>query len=168
MNIRDVGKTAVIDIAKDAINKIELAKIEEFLNTKNCITLCSTHYSELKTFAMSKENILNASTEFNVKTLKPTYKLIMGIPGKSNAFAISQKLGLNSEILENASKYITKDNTNFEDILEKIRKEQNEIEKIKRNIQSEYGKIKAESEYILKQKEELESKKDKILSDAKK
>ena len=142
--------------------------ILEFLNTKNCITLCSTHYSELKTFAMSKENILNASTEFNVKTLKPTYKLIMGIPGKSNAFAISQKLGLNSEILENASKYITKDNTNFEDILEKIRKEQNEIEKIKRNIQSEYGKIKAESEYILKQKEELESKKDKILSDAKK
>mgnify|MGYP003290981102 CR=1 FL=1 len=142
--------------------------ILEFLNTKNCITLCSTHYSELKTFAMSKENILNASTEFNVKTLKPTYKLIMGIPGKSNAFAISQKLGLNSEILENASKYITKDNTNFEDILEKIRKEQNEIEKIKRNIQSEYGKIKAESEYILKQKEELESKKDKILSNAKK
>lgn len=142
--------------------------ILEFLNTKNCITLCSTHYSELKTFAMSKENILNASTEFNIKTLKPTYKLIMGIPGKSNAFAISQKLGLNPEILENASKYITKDNTNFEDILEKIRKEQNEIEKIKRNIQSEYGKIKAESEYILKQKEELESKKDKILSDAKK
>ena len=142
--------------------------IIEFLNNKNCITLCSTHYSELKTFAMSKENILNASTEFNVKTLRPTYRLIIGLPGKSNAFAISQKLGLDKEILDNASKYINKDNTNFEDILEKIRKEQNEIEKIKRNIQSEYGKIKSESEYISKQKQELENKKDKILSDAKK
>ncbi len=142
--------------------------ILEFLNSKNCITLCSTHYSELKTFAMSKDNILNASTEFNIKTLKPTYNLIIGIPGKSNAFAISEKLGLNKEILNNASKYINKDNTDFEDILGKIRKEQNEIEKIKKNIQSEYSKIKNESEYISHEKEKIDNKREQILIDAKK
>lgn len=142
--------------------------ILEFLNDKNCITICSTHYSELKTFAMSKDNILNASTEFNVKTLKPTYKLILGIPGKSNAFAISEKLGLDKEILNNASKYINNDNINFEDILGKIRKEQNEIEKIKKNIQAEYNKIRQESEYISKEKEALDIKKDTALANAKK
>jgi len=142
--------------------------ILEFLNTKNSLTLCTTHYSELKTYAMSKTNILNACMEFDIKTLKPTYKLILGIPGKSNAFAICQKLGLDKNILDNSSTYITKNIVDFEDLLAKINAEKNEIEKIKRNTQSEYSKIKLESDKIQKEKEQIEKQKTNILDKAKK
>ncbi len=141
--------------------------ILEFLNNKDCITLCTTHYSELKTYAMSKNNILNASTQFNIKTLKPTYNLILGVPGKSNAFAISEKLGLDKNILDTASSYITKDNMDIEDIILKINNEKEEIEKIKKNIQKEYSKIKENSIYLDKEKEKFDNQKNKIIEDAK-
>ncbi len=140
--------------------------ILEYLNTKNSITLCTTHYSELKTYAMSKPNILNACTQFDLKTLKPTYKLIIGIPGKSNAFAISQKLGLDKDIIETSSKYIAKNNVDFEEILAKLNKEKDEIEKLKKNTQSEYSKIRLEREQIEKEKEKLITQKDNILQHA--
>ena len=140
--------------------------ILEFLNSKDCITLCTTHYSELKTYAMSKNNILNASTQFNIKTLKPTYKLILGVPGKSNAFAISEKLGLDKNILDIAGSYITKDNMDIEDLILKINNEKEEIEKIKKNIQKEYSKIKENSIYLDKEKEKIDKQKNKIIEDA--
>lgn len=142
--------------------------ILEYLNTKNSFTFCTTHYSELKTYAMSKNNILNACMEFDLKTLKPTYKLILGIPGKSNAFAICKKLGLSKNILDNASTYISKNIVNFEELLAKINSEKNEIEKIKKNTQSEYSKIKLENQKLILEKEKLEKEKDKILLKAKK
>ena len=152
----------------DPVEGAALAQgILEYLINKKCLTICTTHYSELKTYAMSKDNILNACTEFNIKTLKPTYRLILGIPGKSNAFAISEKLGLNKEILDISSNYLTNNSVDFESLLSQMQAEKDEINKIKKNIQSEYSKIKTESEKYTKLSNELENKKDEILANAK-
>ena len=81
--------------------------------------MATTHYSELKLYALSTKGVSNASCEFNVETLQPTYKLLIGLPGKSNAFAISQKLGLSEDVIEGAKERIDSDDEQFEDVLEK-------------------------------------------------
>lgn len=92
----------------------------EHLYEKNVRTIATTHYSELKSFAYSHEGMQNGSVEFNVNTLSPTYKLLIGIPGKSNAFLISERLGLSRDIIEQAKEYITTEEQNLEDMLAKI------------------------------------------------
>lgn len=82
-----------------------------------------THYNELKTFAYSHENIENASVEFDIKTLRPTYRLLIGIPGASNAFAISSRLGLPESIILRAKQLIKADHANFENILNNLETE---------------------------------------------
>ena len=94
------------------------------LKVRGIRTLATTHYSELKEYAIINEGIENACVEFDVETLSPTYKLLIGIPGKSNAFEISQKLGLDSQIIHHAKAYIHKDDIRFEDILANIEKSQ--------------------------------------------
>ena len=88
-----------------------------FLHNMKVRTMTTTHYSELKLFALSTDGIENACCEFSVETLSPTYRLLIGIPGKSNAFAISAKLGLPGYLIEDAKKRIDSDNEAFEDIL---------------------------------------------------
>lgn len=127
----------------------------DYLHNRGIRTMATTHYSELKVYALSTEFVENACCEFNVETLQPTYRLLIGIPGKSNAFAISSKLGLPDYIIEDARRHITEDKESFEDLLANlensrltIEKEQQEIEAYKREVQ------------ILK--ERLESKQEKI------
>jgi len=167
----DTSTLVIVDELGSGTDPVEGAALAigilEYFNELNCLTICSTHYSELKTYAMSKSNILNASTEFNIKTLKPTFKLRIGIPGKSNAFAISEKLGLSKDILATSSKYINKSSFDFENVLTKISLQQDEAEKIKKNIQTEYSKIKTNSEYLEKEKLKLENEKEALITNAK-
>ena len=126
--------------------------ILEELYRSGAKTVATTHYSELKTYALSTEGVRNASCEFDVKTLKPTYRLMIGLPGKSNAFAISKRLGLNTDIIERAERFISHEKTKFEDII-------GELEKDKKKIQAEKEESFALLKEIERLKKELENSK---------
>ena len=135
----------------DPIEGASLAlSILEYLKEHNITVLATTHYHELKEYALLTEGVENASCEFNLETLSPTYRLLIGVPGKSNAFAISQKLGLKQEILENAKKSINSDTAKTEDLLK-------EIYDSKALIESEKEKTLQYSSKIEKLKEKLEN-----------
>ena len=152
--------------------------ILEYFKNKNILTLATTHYQELKKYALVTEGIQNASVEFDIENLKPTYKLLIGIPGKSNAFAISEKLGLKKEIIDYATSLLEKNDIDFESLLKsiyddklKIEKEKEQIEKnlhqvelLKNNLQRDDSKIREQEKEIIN-KAKLEARN--ILLDAK-
>lgn len=129
-------------------------------------TMATTHYSEIKLYALSTEGVENACCEFSVQTLSPTYRLLIGIPGKSNAFAISSKIGLPSDLIEDAKTRITKENESFEDVIADLEQSRFTIEK----EQAEINRYKQEAASLKKQLEEKQDKlnrsRDRILQEA--
>lgn len=141
--------------------------ILNFLHNMQCRTMATTHYSELKVYALSTSGVENACCEFDVQTLRPTYRLLIGIPGKSNAFAISKKLGLPDYIIEDAKSHIEAEDETFEDIISHLEESRVTIEKEQQEIKSykeEIARLKAR----LEQKEErFDERKDKMIRSAK-
>lgn len=129
--------------------------ILENTKSKGALSCATTHYSELKVYALETPRVQNASCEFDVETLRPTYKLIVGTPGKSNAFAISEKLGMPEEIIERAGKLIERDNKRFEDVIEKLDTSRIEMEKARERteaLKEEYETFKQRAEADLKKR----------------
>lgn len=139
----------------------------EHLKNANCVTMATTHYSELKTYAMQTENVENASCEFDVETLRPTYKLLIGVPGRSNAFAISKKLGLSEKILEKANAFLSSENIKFEEILDDMEFNRVSAKKQKEDAERILTEAKKEKERIDKESKALDEKKEAILQKAK-
>lgn len=140
--------------------------ILNFLKNMGTRTMATTHYSELKLYALSTDGVQNASCEFDVETLRPTYRLLIGIPGKSNAFAISEKLGLPKFIIDDAKSRIDAEDEQFEDVLAELERQKKQIEKDHETIsvyKSQIASLKKDYEYRTK---EINEKKDKILSKA--
>lgn len=149
-----------------------------FLHNMTCRTIATTHYSELKVFALTAPGVENACCEFNVETLRPTYRLLIGIPGKSNAFAISRKLGLPDYIIDEAKNQMEQKDESFEDLLANlensrvtIEKECEEIASYKQEIETLKNRLQQKEERFSEQKEKMLSKAreeaQKILQDAK-
>ena len=137
-----------------------------FLHNMKCRTMATTHYSELKVFALSTPGVENACCEFNVDTLQPTYRLLIGIPGKSNAFAISRKLGLPDYIIEDAKSHLEAKDESFEDLLSSLESSRLTIEKEQEEINAYKEEI-AQLKARLTQKEErLDERKDKVIRNA--
>ena len=136
------------------------------LHDRGIRTMATTHYSELKIYALSTSFVENACCEFDVETLRPTYRLLIGIPGKSNAFAISSKLGLSDEIIQAAKEQIDKEDTTFEDVISDLEKSRITIEKEQQQIAEYKAQIKTLQEQLVAKNEKLDRSKDKILRDA--
>ena len=123
--------------------------IIEFCRKMGSRVVATTHYAELKLYAMRTRGVINASCEFDVETLRPTYKLLIGIPGKSNAFAISRKLGLSEEILKEANDLVGKSDKDFEDVLSQLEQQRQQMEAARieaERLRSETKKIKEQNE----------------------
>ncbi len=141
--------------------------IIDTIRSKGALCVATTHYSELKAYALDTKGVCNASCEFDVETLRPTYRLVIGAPGKSNAFAISGKLGLSPEIIEKARGHVSAENRRFEDIIAKLENSRVEMEKrlaAAEEMRATYEKYREEAEATIgKRLKESE----KLLEDAK-
>lgn len=122
--------------------------ILEQLRSRRTIVAATTHYAELKVYALQTPMVKNASCEFDVKTLKPTYRLLIGTPGRSNAFEISRRLGLTDEILEHAAAYVASDKKNFEDVIDGL-------ESARQDFEEKTAELNARTEELARLKEEL-------------
>jgi len=140
--------------------------ILNYLHDRGIRTMATTHYSELKIYALSTPFVENACCEFNVETLQPTYRLLIGIPGKSNAFAISSKLGLSDEIIQAAKEQISKEDESFEDVIADLEQSRVTIEKERKEIAEYKAKIKTLQDQLQRKNEKIDQAKDKILREA--
>lgn len=163
----------------DPVEGASLAiSILEHLHVLGALTICTTHYPELKKYALTHNGFENASSDFDVEHLRPTYKLLIGIPGKSNAFAISKKLGLSDEILDRAKSFQKDDDINIETLLkniyddklaieeekERIRKNSSQVELLRKSLERDNSKLTQEAESIVS---DAKQKAREILLDAK-
>ncbi len=141
--------------------------ILNYLHQRRIPTLATTHYSELKIYALSTEGVMNASCEFDVETLSPTYRLLIGIPGKSNAFAISNKLGLPDYIINEAKNLMGQQDQSFEDLISELDANRVTIEKEREEISKYKEEIQRLEKNLAKKEENLENNRNRILREAK-
>ena len=171
LNHADAGSLCLFDelcAGTDPTEGAALAiSILSFLHRMKSRCIATTHYSELKVFALNEPGVENASCEFDVATLSPTYRILIGVPGKSNAFAIAGKLGLPDYIISTAGTHLEKDAKDFEDLLTKLENDRQTIEKDKLSIQKYKREIESLKRHYDKQEENLAAKKEKILEEAK-
>lgn len=164
----DIGENSLVLLDElgsgtDPVEGANLAiSVLEYIYNKGSLTISTTHYSELKNYALVNSGFENASFEFDVDNLKPTYRLLIGVPGRSNAFAISKKLGLKSEILDKAYSMIEDNDINIEDLLKsiydnklQIDKEKNEIDKNLKQIENLRKELEKENSDVLNKEKEL-------------
>ncbi len=144
---------------------LAIAVLDE-LKRRGSSIMASTHYSELKVYALNTEGVENASCEFDVETLRPTYRILIGVPGKSNAFAISQKLGLPMDIISEARKHISSDAISFEDLITKLETDRIALEKSRLEIEKKEREISSLKSSYDKSLEKINSQKEKLLEKA--
>ena len=140
----------------------------EYCRKSGCRVVATTHYAELKLYAMRTENVVNASCEFNVETLQPTYKLLIGVPGRSNVFAISRKLGLSEHIIKSASDLLSQSDKDFEDVINQLEHQRQKMEAARieaEALRQETENIKEQSEAYARQ---LQQERDKAMEQARK
>src|SRR5215207_2047257 len=140
--------------------------ILNFLLETGCTTLVATHYPELKTFAHSTEGVVNASLEFDIKTLRPTYHLTIGLPGRSNALLIAQRLGLPQPIIESAKGEINPDDLRADKLLDDIRKERNRTSRERQKLEKARDRLEAQTKEIEKRLEKIEDERREVLAKA--
>ena len=145
LNEADYRSLVLVDELGSGTDPVEGAalaiSILEKFRKRGCRVAATTHYAELKMYALQTEKVENACCEFDVESLKPTYRLLIGVPGRSNAFAISQKLGLSEDIIEHAKELVQSENKRFEDVIESLEASRQQFEERTREVEEAQAEI---------------------------
>lgn len=170
MNLVNENSLVLFDEIGSGTDPVEGSAIAiailEYLKDRDIRTIATTHYSELKLFALNTERVVNASVEFDVDTLVPTYRLLIGVPGKSNAFEISRRLGLEGFLIDRAKNIVTKENVELEDILSNLEKNRIETEKTRKESEELKEEVENLKKNLKTEKDNLEKKKQEFLNEA--
>lgn len=164
MNSVDDHALVLLDELGSGTDPIEGAalavSILTYFHDMNSRVMATTHYQEVKMYAIEQDGVENASCEFDVNTLKPTYKLIIGVPGKSNAFAIAKRLGISDDVISDAKKLVGEENKRFEMVIESLEKQRQELESLKISAQADARNARLMAEELEKKHSEFEKQKE--------